>query len=243
MPDIDSSRYSRSSGSKQKSGGSKGIGAILGNSMANQYKTNNAQWLNQLQGLLFQPSGGGGGMPRQYVGSGGGGGGYDPFSFERQRLAELDKRKKILTGYLQNAKNAALPLISGYTHDYGVNVGKLYKQNQAVTGDYTRQLRSLGNQMRSGANSELAGLKRDLGAQGGGGADMRALQAAAMQNVQGQQFLTNNADAYNRRLAQVMQNAGTDAKAMGSAIGASGKSQLENSYLQALMQIQLMGLV
>lgn len=261
MPDIDTTRYRRNNSNRKRpsSGGngtrssSGGGGSFLGNltpsGLANtarrasvQGGAQNSAYLQQLQDMLFggqQDQGGGG---RRYVGGGGGGGGYDPMAFEKWRQAQLEKQKKELEGALMGAKNAALPLISKYSHDYGVNVGKIYKQNQAQTGQITGQLKGIGNQMTQGAMGQLASLRRDLGSQGAGGADMAALQGAAQQNIGGQQFLTNNADSYNRRLAQVMSGSAADAKSMGAAIGTSGKSNLENSYLQALMQIKMLGL-
>lgn len=258
MADPDATRFGRSSGSKKSSGGggrraSGGVGSFVGKSGANQAVLIGAQrdqqYLQALQMAL------GGGMPQQggggraYVGGGGGGGYGGPSAYDQWRIAEekrrreeLEKQKKILELGLAGQKQAAVPRIQQYGREARQRVMNAYGQNAQQTREYTNQLRSLGSQMTGGAMQELAGLQRDIGAQGGGGADMRALQAAAQQNVTGQQFLTNNADAYNRRLAQVQSGARADALSTANTVQDAGLADLESAYMQALMQIRLLGL-
>ncbi len=195
-----------------------------------------------------QPQGGGGGGYR-YSGGGGGGGGYGPSAYDQWRIAEekrrreeLEKQKRVLELGLAGSKKAAVPRIKQYGVDATSRVNKAYAQNAQQTKAYNTQLAQLGGNMRSGAANELAMLNRDIGAQGGGGADMRALQAAAQQNVQGQNFLQNNAQAFNNRLAQVQSGARADSLSTAGTVTSAGLADLENNYLQALMQIRMMGL-
>lgn len=252
MPSLEGTVVARN---RRSSGGGGGLAGAIGRSVGTNLKNTNtlyrgqqdAQYLDALQAAL-----GGGGGPmmggRSYVGGGGGGGGpsaYDSWRMaeEKRRREELERQKKMFEMALAGQKRAAVPRIKQYGKEARQRVMNTYAQNAQQTGEYSKQLQALGSQMTGGAMQELAGLQRDIGAQGGGASDMRALQAAAQQNVAGQQFLTNNADSFNRRLAQVQSGARADALSTANTVEGAGLADLENSYLQALMQIRLLGLV
>lgn len=258
MPDPDSTRFGygpKRITSQKKSGGS-GLGGQVGSYLANVQKLNMAaqdqQYLSALEAALSGGGmGGGGGGGRAYVGGGGGGyGGGGPSAYDQWRIAEekrrreeLERQKKALELGLAGQKKAAGAGIASAQHAALRSLTRTYNENRAATRDVTGQLQRLGAGQVRGARDELAGLRRDLGAQGGGGADMRALAAAANANITGTQFLQSNADSFNRRLAAVQGGARADAYGTADLIRQGGMGELENNYLQALMQIRTLGLL
>lgn len=251
MADPDATRYGRTnrpSRPRRQGGRGGGIGASVGATGGQQQRHMDSQYLAALQSALSGGMGGMGGGGRPYVGGGGGGGGgpsaYDAWRIaeEKRRREELERQKKVLELGLAGQKKAAVPRIQQYGREARQRVMNAYGQNAQQTRQISGQLKTLGNNMVGGAMQELAGLQRDVGAQGGGGADMRALQAAAQQNVTGQRFLQNNADSYNQRLAQVMSGGRADALSTANTVEGAGLADLENAYLNALMQIRLLGL-
>ena len=217
------------------------------------YNRFNQAYLNQLGQMLYggMPMGGsmggfgGGGRGGGGGGRGGGGGGsYDAFRIaeEQRRQQELEQRKAALTQQLTGAREQALPMLDQYQNQYNSNIGNIFSQNQALTGGYSNQLAALMQQMNAGTQNTQAMLQRDLGNQGANGPEMQAMNSMAQMNMAGHQQRSQNADAYNLRLAQMMAQAQADAQAMGATIGASSRGNLENSYANLLAQIGLIGL-
>lgn len=259
MPNVDYNYGYRAGGSGRGSKSSSSGGGnpfrnliiLAQRSQARKKAAAEQQYLDALGSALGggqQQGGGGGGY--SYSGGGGGGGGGGPSAYDSWRIAEekrrreeLERQKRALELGLAGQKKAAVPRLKQYGKEARQRVMNVYAQNAQQTGEYSKQLRQLGDNMRGGAMIELAGLNRDMASQGGGGADMRALQAAANQNVTGMDFLQNNADSFNRRLAQVQSGARADSLSTANNVEMAGLGDLENNYLQALMQIRLLGLV
>jgi hypothetical protein len=166
--------------------------------------------------------GGGGGGGR---GGGGGGGFVDYMADTRNQL----------TGQLNEQRDSARGALPGYLQQFTQGVNDIGSQNQALTSGYTDQIKALFAQLQAQAQGEVAGLQGDLQAQG---APIQALAAQAGQGALGANNIATAQDAYNMRLAQVMQSGQADRLASGQAVNQAANSQLDNSYLQALMQIQ-----
>lgn len=187
------------------------------------------------------PMGPGGGSSRGGSRSGGGGGGGF-VDYGAQRRAELERQKAALIAQLTGARDAALPALDQYRNQYNTDIGNIFAQNQALQGGYSQQLAAIAQQMNQGMGNTQASLQRDMMGQGANGPEMQAMLAAANQNMAGTNFLQQNADAYNTRLAQVMAQAQQSAQGMGATIDASSRGQLQNAYLSLLAQIGMMGL-
>ena len=188
--------------------------------------------------------GGGGGY-----GGGGGGGSSGPSAWEKfqieeekRKQRELAARKKALTRSLQGARKQAIPLLQRYFKQYGKDISGIYKQNQGLNKGYANQLSGVQKQMTGGMNTQQAALSRDVAAQGGGGADLQAILAAATQANAGTNWLAQAGQMYNTQLAQAMAMSQADAKSMGAGVRASSLGNLENSYANLLGQIGLIGL-
>lgn len=187
-------------------------------------------------------SGGGGGGG--YGGGGGGPSAYDKFLIEeeKRKQRELEARKKALTGQLQGARARALPLLRQYHSQFGNQLNQVFGQNRALNQGYSNQLAQIAQQLQQQMGGQQQSLQQDLMGQGAGSPDIQALLAAATQANQGTNFLNQNAQMYNTRLAQAMAMAEADARAMGGATLAASRGNLENSYANLLGQIGLIGL-
>jgi hypothetical protein len=190
--------------------------------------------------------GGGGGGSRGGGGGGygGGGGSYDAYRIaqEEERRRQLEAQKAALTQQLTGARDAAIPQLDAYAQQYAWNVNDIYSQNQAQVGGYQQQLAALAAQINAATQQRQQSLQGDMQGQGAVGPEMMAMQQAAQGNQQGNDFLANNAQQYQLRLAQMMAAQRGDQLGMGSAIDASSRGQLQNSYANALAQIAMMGL-
>ena len=168
--------------------------------------------------------GGGGGYGGR--GGGGGGGGY---------VDRYAQARKDMTAKLDAQKAAAAGALPGFLAEFNKSIGGINAENQALTSQYSKQINALMNQLLAQSRSAEAMLGGDLGAQGAG---LRPLQSQAAQAQLGISNIGTAQDVFNRRLAQVMAGAAADRKAAGAQTNQAAQGALENSYLQALMQIQ-----
>lgn len=201
----------------------------------------------QPQGMGMMPMGGAGGGRSGgggRGGGGGGGGGFDAFRIqqEQERQRRLEEQKAALTQQLQGAYGAAKPQLDQYNQQYTNNINDIYNQNQAQTGTYQQQLTQIAQQIMAAQAARQGALQGDMQGQGAVGPEMQAMQQAGQQNQAGTQFLQNNAQQYQLRLAQMMAAQRGDQLGMGAAIDASSRGNLENSYANLLAQIGMIGL-
>lgn len=187
-------------------------------------------------------SGGGGGGG--YGGGGGGPSAYDKFLIEeeKRKQRELEQRKAALTKQLQGARAQSLPLLRQYHSQFGNQLNQVFGQNRALNQGYSNQLSRIAQQLQQQLGGQQQSLQQDLMGQGANSPDIQALLAAATQANAGTNFLNQNAQQYNTRLAQAMAMAEADARAMGGATLQSARGNLENSYANLLGQIGLIGL-
>lgn len=174
------------------------------------------------QGGYMSSGGGGGGGGR-----GGGGGSFndDPYKEYRAQLeAKLNELKAAIPGALD-----------GYLSNYTGKINQIFSQNAALTGQYGADIRGILARVLAEAGNARDGLQTDLMAQG---ADTRALGAQYQANALGAQQMSGAGEMYNQRLAQLQAMAHADRQGMGAAIDQSARGQMENSYMQALAQIQ-----
>jgi hypothetical protein len=201
----------------------------------------------QQQPSYGRSGGGGGGGGGSYGGGGGGGGGpsaYDKFLIaeEKRKQAELAQRKAALTKQLGGARARAIPLIRQYHSQFGNQLNQVFGQNRALNKGYSNQLSQIAQQLQSAMGGQQASLQQDLQGQGANSPDLQALLQTAQTANQGTNFLNQNSQMYNTRLAQAMAMAEADARSMGGGVLASSLGGLENSYANLLGQIGLIGL-
>lgn len=188
-------------------------------------------------------SGGGGGSRRGGGGYGyGGGGGFNYQNWQKEQEAKLAAQRKFLQAALGNSKAAAGKAIGGYNAQYGKDIAGIYAQNRKADAGYTSQITALQRQLQQQAQQRQAALAADFAGQGAGGPELATMRQAAGMNSDSAGYLGNIAQQYNQRLAAVMSQREADARAMGAGIKASAGNQLENSYLQAMHQIGMLGL-
>lgn len=170
-------------------------------------------------------SGGGGGGGRGGFGGGGGGGYVD-------HLAGL---RKTLEDSLNSQRDAARGALPQYLSQFNAQVGQIGADNQAQTGQYSAQIQALMQQLQRQAQGATDAIGGDLQAQGAG---LGGFKAQADQALLGIGNIGVAQDAYNQRLAQMMAQAQADRLATGATVNQAASGQLDNAYLQALIQIQ-----
>lgn len=191
------------------------------------YDTRYVNWYN-LYAKPLQGAGGSGGYGGGGSGGGGrgGGGGYG-YGGGADKVG--------LTNQLNSQRDAARGALPGYLAQYTQGVKDVGAQNQALGSGYSQQIQALFRQLQAQAQQENAGLQNDLALQG---APTQALAGQAGQNMLGINSIATAQDAYNQRLAQVMAQAQAGALTSGQQINQAAQGQLDNAYMQALMQIQ-----
>lgn len=168
-----------------------------------------------------------------YGGSGGGGGGFGGGGGAPvDRYAAVRSQMENTLNQQRDAARGALP---GYLSQFNSQVGQIGADNQALTGQYSAQIQALMEQLRAQAQGEVSRLGGDLQAQGAG---LGAFNAQAGQALLGINNIGTAQDAYNQRLAQIMSGAQADRLATGASVNQAANANLDNAYMQALLQIQ-----
>lgn len=178
------------------------------------------------QGAMGGGAGGGSG------GGGGGGGGFGGGGGYVDRFAGVRKQLESTLNQQRDAARGALP---GFLSEFNTSVGKIGADNQALTGQYSAQIQALMRQLQGQAQGAVSNLGGDLRAQGAG---LGALQGQADQALLGINNIATAQDVYNQRLAQIMAQSQADRLAAGASVNQAANSQLDNAYMQALLQIQ-----
>jgi hypothetical protein len=214
--------------SDRPDGSSRSAGRILSKKMQQDQQA--ADYNAALQ-LYAQSQGGSGSGGGGGGGGGGFGGGFGGFGGGGRQGPDVNA----LIGKLNSQRDAARGALPGYLKQYESGIAKVGKENAGLTKGYSAQIKAIMNELIGRATQEQSMLTRDVGAQGGG---LEPIRAEAAQNVLGLRSMGGAQDAYNLRLAQIMGAATADRRGMGKAINLSAQSQLDDSYMRALMALE-----
>lgn len=169
--------------------------------------------------------GGGGGWGGGGWGGGGGGAPVDPYAAIRAQMEST----------LNSQRDAARGALPGYLSQYNSSINQIGADNGALTSQYSAQINALMQRLLQQSQGATNALGSDLQAQGAG---MGALKGQADQAMLGISNIGTAQDVYNQRLAQMMAQSQGDRLSAGASVNQAASSQLDNAYMQALLQIQ-----